>query len=94
MQQDAIWQLDSDDSRMEKAYCCVASNARDFARFGMLFKNKGVFAGEQILSEEFTEMVSFGDSFDNDDLVPVLKDYWKSRGSTWIVYANRKFLSA
>ncbi|WP_282088202.1 serine hydrolase domain-containing protein [Aquimarina algiphila] len=58
MQQDAIWQLDSDDSGMEKAYCCVASNARDFARFGMLFKNKGVFEGEQILPEEFTEIAT------------------------------------
>ncbi len=55
MQQDAIWQLDSNDSGMEKAYCCVASNARDFARFGMLFKNKGVFAGKQILPAEFIE---------------------------------------
>ena len=35
----ALWQLDSDESGMEKAFCCLASNARDFARFGKLFKN-------------------------------------------------------
>ncbi|GGX11812.1 serine hydrolase domain-containing protein [Aquimarina muelleri] len=55
MQNEAIWQLDSEESGMEKAYCCIASNARDFARFGMLFKNKGMFGGEEILSEEFVE---------------------------------------
>ncbi|WP_074405633.1 MULTISPECIES: serine hydrolase domain-containing protein [Aquimarina] len=58
MEHEAIWQLDSEDSGMEKAYCCIASNARDFARFGMLFKNKGMFAGEQILPAEFTELAT------------------------------------
>jgi len=58
MEQDAFWQLDSEESGMEKAYCCIASNARDFARFGRLFKNKGVFNGKQILPSEFTEFVT------------------------------------
>ncbi|PKV49041.1 CubicO group peptidase (beta-lactamase class C family) [Aquimarina sp. MAR_2010_214] len=58
MEHEAIWQLDGEESGMEKAYCCIASNARDFARFGMLFKNKGMFAGEQILPAEFTELAT------------------------------------
>lgn len=58
MEHEAIWQLDSEESGMEKAYCCIASNARDFARFGMLFKNKGMFAGKQILPAEFTELAT------------------------------------
>ena len=37
---------------------------------------------------------SFGDAFDNGELVPVLDGYWKNRGATWIVYANRKYLPA
>ena len=53
MQQDALWQLDSEESGMEKAYCCIASNARDFARFGKLFKDKGQWKGKQLLSPEF-----------------------------------------
>ncbi|MDT0645537.1 serine hydrolase, partial [Zunongwangia sp. F260] len=32
MQEDALWQLDSRESGMEKAYCCIASNPRDFAK--------------------------------------------------------------
>ncbi|WP_103864914.1 serine hydrolase [Aquimarina sp. I32.4] len=58
MEHEALWQLDSEDSGMEKAYCCIASNARDFARFGTLFKNKGVFAGKRILPEEFVEIAT------------------------------------
>lgn len=49
----ATWQLDSKESGMEKAYCCIASNAKDFARFGKLFKNYGRWNGTQILDTSF-----------------------------------------
>ncbi|MBI6120968.1 serine hydrolase domain-containing protein [Salegentibacter maritimus] len=55
MQQDALWQLDSEESGMEKAYCCIASNARDFARFGKLYKNQGMWNEEQLLDPDFVE---------------------------------------
>ena len=45
---DALWQLDHPDG-IEKAYCCIASNARDFARFGKLLKHDGKWNGQQIL---------------------------------------------
>lgn len=50
---DALWQLDSAESGMEKAYCCLASNARDFARLGKLYKDYGKWNGEQILDSAF-----------------------------------------
>ncbi len=53
MQQDALWQLDSEENGMEKAYCCIASNARDFARFGKLFKDGGKWKGKQLLDSRF-----------------------------------------
>lgn len=53
MKNDALWQLDSEESGLEKAYCCIASNARDFARFGKLFKNYGKWNGNQILDSSF-----------------------------------------
>lgn len=55
MEQDALWQIDDTDDGIEKAYCCVASNARDFAKFGRLYKQNGNWNGEQILSEEFIQ---------------------------------------
>ena len=67
MQEEALWQVDSEKNGMEKTYCCIASNARDFARFGMLFKNKGAFRGKQILPEEFVEIATHK-RFENDDM--------------------------
>lgn len=55
MRNDALWQLDSQESGLEKSYCCIASNARDFARFGKLFKNKGNWDGKQLLDSAFVE---------------------------------------
>lgn len=53
MEKDALWQLDSEESGMEKAYCCIASNARDFARFGKLYKNFGKWNGKQLLDSAY-----------------------------------------
>ena len=50
---DAYWQLDSEESGIEKAYCCLASNALDFARFGKLYKDHGNWMGAQILDSAY-----------------------------------------
>ena len=50
---EALWQLDSEESGMEKAYCCFASNAKDFARFGKLYKNNGKWNNEILLDSTF-----------------------------------------
>ena len=53
MEHDAIWQIDHADDGIEKAYCCIASNARDFAKFGKLYLQNGMWNHEQILSTGF-----------------------------------------
>jgi len=50
---EAFWQLDSEDGGLEKAFCCLASNARDFARFGKLYKDFGKWRGKQLLDSSF-----------------------------------------
>ena len=49
---DAQWSLDHKDGD-EKAYCCFYSNARDFARIGKLFLQKGKWGDKQIVSESY-----------------------------------------
>ncbi len=49
---DALWQTDKENGTV-KAYCCIASNARDFARFGKLYKQYGKWNGRQILDSTF-----------------------------------------
>jgi CubicO group peptidase (beta-lactamase class C family) len=53
MENRAFWQLDSQESGMEKTYCCISSNARDFARIGLMLMNNGKWNGKQILNEDF-----------------------------------------
>lgn len=52
----ALWQIDSKESGMEKAYCCIAATARDFARFGKLYIDKGKWGDTQILDSSFVEL--------------------------------------
>ncbi|MDM1396326.1 serine hydrolase [Myroides odoratimimus] len=49
----ALWQIDHEGDGVEKSYCCFTSNARDFARFGKLYKDEGLWNGEQILDSTF-----------------------------------------
>ena len=49
----ALWQVDSEDHDLVKAYCCIASNAKDFARFGKLYKDHGKWNGKQVLDSTF-----------------------------------------
>lgn len=51
----AFWQLDNAPNGIEKAYCCIASNARDFARLGKLILQNGNWNGQQILNESFVQ---------------------------------------
>ena len=52
---EALWQLDHESEGIEKAYCCIASNARDFARFGKLYLNNGNWNGKQLLDSAFVK---------------------------------------
>ena len=52
----ALWQIDSEESGMEKAYCCIAATARDFARFGKLYIDKGKWGDTEILDSSFVEL--------------------------------------
>ncbi|MFN3379941.1 MAG: serine hydrolase domain-containing protein [Runella zeae] len=49
---DAVWMLDKPKGR-EKAFCCFAPTARDFARFGHLMLWNGNWKGRQIVSEGY-----------------------------------------
>ena len=56
MHSNATWQLDSEESGLEKVYCCVASNARDFGRFGQLWSHNGLWNGEQLIPENLAKL--------------------------------------
>jgi CubicO group peptidase (beta-lactamase class C family) len=50
-----LWQLDNEGG-IEKAYCCISTNARNFAKFGQLYLNKGNWNGQQLIDSSFIEL--------------------------------------
>jgi len=48
----AIWSLDKNNGS-EKAYCCINSNARDFAKFGKLYLDSGRVNNKQLIPLDF-----------------------------------------
>ena len=59
---DAFWSLDRAGG-LEKAYCCIYSNARDYTRLGQLINNRGAWDGRQIIPESFIEEMTTPDPF-------------------------------
>ncbi|ASK31429.1 serine hydrolase [Chryseobacterium sp. T16E-39] len=55
MEQNAEWSVD--ESGMEKTYCCIHSNSRDFAKLGQLFLDDGKVDGVQVLNSDFIEQM-------------------------------------
>lgn len=49
---DALWCLDKENGN-EKAFCCLNSNARDFARLGKLMLQNGKWNGNQIIDSTY-----------------------------------------
>ena len=48
----ALWNVDTEGGE-EKGFCCINSNARDFARLGRLYLNHGNWNGEQLIDSSY-----------------------------------------
>ena len=55
MEQNADWM--TDDFGMEKTFCCINSNSRDFAKLGQLLLNDGIFNNHQVLSSNYIKQM-------------------------------------
>lgn len=73
----ALWSLDVKDGD-EKAFCCFNSNARDFARIGLLYLHGGELYGNRIVSEDFVR-----ESVRNQNLKEVDGSFSKRYGLHW-----------
>lgn len=65
MENDGVWSLDHEGDGLEKTWCCLAASARDFAKLGQLFLNKGMWNGQQILSKTWVEHSTAFGTFDH-----------------------------
>jgi len=53
MNDDGLWH--TDDSGLELVFCCINTNARNFAKLGMLMLNKGQWGNQQLISADYIE---------------------------------------
>ena len=51
----ALWSVDSLPDGLEKAWCCIAAAARDFAKLGRLYLNEGKWQGQQIVPRDWVQ---------------------------------------
>jgi CubicO group peptidase (beta-lactamase class C family) len=81
----ALWNTDTKRGD-EKAFCCINSNARDFARLGKLYMNQGNWNGTQLLDSNYVkEATTVANLLDEDGNKNINYGY-----QFWI--ANRKGL--
>ena len=80
MQRESYWALDDKDG-MEKAYCCVYSNARDFAKFGQLILQDGKWNGNQLIDSIFVRRMKTPNRSAFLDKTPAIYGY-----SLWTDY--------
>lgn len=72
MNDDAPWHLDN--SGMELVFCCINTNARNFAKLGLLMMNDGKWNGEQLVPQDYIHKMVSPVSIDSYGL------------STWLSY--------
>jgi len=65
MENYGVWTLDHEGDGLEKTWCCLAASARDFAKFGQLYLNRGKWNGQQIVSEDWVEHSTAFGAFDS-----------------------------
>lgn len=85
MEYDASWSLDRKKDGLEKTFCCINARARDFAKIGKLYLDKGQWQGRQLVSSSWVE----------GSLRPVIKDggvgYY--RYQWWLPTPNGDFMA-
>ena len=92
MEHDAMWSLDHKDG-LEKAYCCINSNARDFAKLGSLYLHYGNWHGQQLVDSGFVsesiKPASLTDPEDDHNAVSFYGlQWWLVPNSDGIFYAR------
>lgn len=85
MEYDASWSIDRKKNGLEKTFCCLNARARDFAKIGRLYKNKGNWNGKQIVSQKWVEESTKLDTSDGS------VDYYQYQW--WLPTPNEDFMA-
>ena len=78
MESEATWSIDSKKNNTVKAFCCLNATARDFAKFGKLYLQKGNYGGKQIVPESWVNQ-SLSPSQAKKNRYMYSYQWWRSR---------------
>jgi CubicO group peptidase (beta-lactamase class C family) len=82
MQYDASWNIDSRKRQKLRAFCCLNAAALDYAKFGQLFLNEGIWNGRQIISKDWVRKITSPDT---------LNKYGGYKNQWWSRYSRQYF---
>lgn len=89
-EQQALWSLDHKDG-LEKAYCCIYSNARDFARLGSLYLHNGKWKGTTVIDSSYIAESLTPCNLPDGDLSMGSSDFY---GYQWWMIPDKKLFYA
>ena len=78
MEYPASWNIDDEKHKTVRAFCCINAAARDFAKFGRLFLQKGKWGNNQIISNAWINQSTNKDTF---NMYEGYKNQWWSSKS-------------
>ncbi|MBI3391754.1 MAG: serine hydrolase [Nitrospirae bacterium] len=81
MEADGVWSIDHAPDGLEKTSCCIAATARDFAKFGRLYLNKGSWNGRRIVPEVWVRESTRSDTSPGSN--------WNYQHLWWLVARDR-----
>lgn len=81
MEYDGSWSIDHAPDGLEKTGCCLAATARDFAKFGRLYLNMGIWDGRLIIPEGWVRESTRIDTVDGSA--------WNYQRLWWLVARGR-----
>lgn len=81
METDGSWSIDHEPDGLEKTGCCLAATARDFAKFGRLYLNNGMWEGRRVVPEAWVMESTRSDTSNGS--------VWNYQHLWWLVAKDR-----
>lgn len=85
MEYPASWSTDRKKNGLEKTFCCLNARARDFAKLGRLYLNKGNWNGKQLISKNWVEQSTKIDTTNGSS--------WLYQYQWWLPSKNGDFMA-
>jgi CubicO group peptidase (beta-lactamase class C family) len=85
MEFDASWSIDRKKNGLEKTFCCLNARARDYAKIGRLYLNKGNWNGNQVVAADWVKQSTMVNTEEGS--------VWYYQYQWWLPTSNGDFMA-